>query len=365
MNIIKKFFAAILCVIICTLFVLPVSAQDDATVVTVSTKTAVPGDEIVINIDIDNSPGYMSMAFKITYNSDILTYTGFTEGILNDYEVVDHPSEGYISFVNSEKKNIVANGTILSLGFTVKDGAKAGMHTITLRGNNANSIKGCFSKEGTKAPVPKLVSGGVEVGEDCSNSPHKFGEWTVDVEPKCEEKGLKSHSCTACGHTENEEIDMLGHDFDAEWTVDREATKTTLGIMSRHCKNCDAVTDTLNFDFEEVEDTQINNTEDSKNDKETLKDLENFEDRIDPEIVVPVPEVDTDNQTASDDTSSDIEADADAPSTDDASSEITTDDKPQENNPLIWLAIPLSALVIAVLVLMGVLIIKRKKQVND
>ncbi len=263
-----------------TVICAPMVSADDAPVITVSQKSAVPGDSVAINVDISGNTGIMAMAFGIKYDADAFTFAGFAEGYISEPSISNDAAVGLVRFVSCEDKNVSTNGTIVTVNFTVNDTASPKNHRIRIVNNNYDyygpNLYGCFSKFGEIAVNPAVRAGGIEVGATCSNSPHIFGEWTVDVEPTCTRQGLRSRNCSRCPHIENEFIDPNGHDFEEEWTVDREATKEIAGEMSRHCKNCDKVTDVMLFELEEAEDNDIDNTEDSKNSQEKVENLEDF-----------------------------------------------------------------------------------------
>ena len=105
---------------------------------------------------------------------------------------------------------------------------------------------------------------------------HSYGDWIVDEDPTCTEKGSRHRVCAVCGDTEREEIAPLGHalvhhdakaptctesGYDAydtckrcgystykeipakghsygDWVVDREPTTDEEGEMSRKCSSC-------------------------------------------------------------------------------------------------------------------------------
>ena len=263
-----------------TLICAPLVSADSAPVITVSEKSAVPGDSVAINVDISGNPGIMAMAFGVKYNADAFTFAGFAEGYISGPSVTNDAELGLIRFVSCESGNVSTNGTIVTLNFTVNDTAAPKNHKITIVNNNYDyygaNLKGCFAQRGEIEVNPTATSGSIEVGATCSNSPHIFGKWTVDVEPTCDREGLRSRNCSRCGHIENEFIDPNGHDFEEEWTVDREATEEFAGEMSRHCKNCNKVTDIILFELPEAEDNDIDNSEGSKNEQDKVENLEDF-----------------------------------------------------------------------------------------
>lgn len=268
MNILKKAMCVLFCIsVLLSCFIFPAHAAKitkEGPTVTLPTITAVPGDTVVINVDMSGSPGVMAMTFTVSYDPEVLEYIDYEKGLCNDYTVVDHPDRGYVSFVNCENFNMFFEGTLLSFRFTVKEKAAPGFHEMKIRNirpeKNGDSMTGCFADWNSNKFNPTVVNGGITVGETCSNTAHIFGEWVTAVKPLCETDGVKSRSCTRCGHTQTEKIPMLGdHDYEDFWTVDQEAADGQSGTMSRHCKNCSAVTDKKSFSLSDSEDNGFEN----------------------------------------------------------------------------------------------------------
>ena len=246
-----------------------VAAETRGIKLSVGSVTAVPGDEVAIPIDVTQNDGIMAMTFAISYDTEVLEYKDFNMGIFNDYTVVNHPDEGYVSIVNCEKKDRKYTGNILVLKFSVKDGAAAGSSDVKIVNvypeKYGESLEGCFATWDSLEVKPETSNGSVTVGKTCVNSGHSFGKWIVISEPLCETEGINGRSCTVCGHTETKTVPALGHDYSEDWTVDEAATAETDGSMSRHCKRCDKTTDKVSFkmnipeekDFENAESTVV------------------------------------------------------------------------------------------------------------
>ncbi len=266
----KKVFATVLCVILCFALSFTAWAAPVDTKVTVSSVDAMPGDTVVIDVNISNNPGIMAMAFTVTYDSDDLEYKSYSKGYLSNYTVKNHTDKGHVAFVNVENKNIATDGTIISLTFEVKKASKPGKHPITIANSNrdkhGNKVHNIFSDANQNYIVPTVASGGITVAETCENSGHKYGEWNILQNADCTTTGLKNHTCVRCSYLEEVTIPIT-HDFEAEWTVDKIATPEEDGIMSRHCTKCDAVTDKISFSYEEIGgDDNDDNSSDSSGD---------------------------------------------------------------------------------------------------
>lgn len=64
------------------------------------------------------------------------------------------------------------------------------------------------SREPLESDTVETLPGKDTLATDCT---HRFGAWTVAVEPKCEEKGLRYRLCELCDGREEGEVDATGH----------------------------------------------------------------------------------------------------------------------------------------------------------
>lgn len=69
---------------------------------------------------------------------------------------------------------------------------------------------------------------------------HTWDEGKVTKEATCSETGVKTHTCTRCGGTKNEEIPKTKHDYEEH--VETPATCTSRGVSYYVCKNCGLTT---------------------------------------------------------------------------------------------------------------------------
>ena len=77
---------------------------------------------------------------------------------------------------------------------------------------------------------------------------HSYGDWVLEKDATCTEKGNKYKICATCDKKINEEIPVIGHSYSLEWTTDIEPTCTTTGSKSKHCTVCDEKTDITTID---------------------------------------------------------------------------------------------------------------------
>lgn len=287
----KKFFTLILCMLLFSSAFSISSFAEDGPVITIDcTKTAVPGDTVIVKINASENPGIMAMTFTVSYDKEALTFEKYIVGKWNDYTIVDHPDKGYVSFVNCEIRNRKYNGTIFTLRFTVNDTAKPGEHNFKIMNIHpekyGDALNGCFATKEHTPITATIINGSVNVGKTCSNSGHTFEDFKTTLEPTCIATGLKSRSCSVCGHTESKELEKIEHVYEKDWTVDVVATAEQTGIMSRHCKNCPAVTDKIYYSLEESEENEFENTEEStitSDDWEKLEEIEKENEKIEAE----------------------------------------------------------------------------------
>lgn len=66
---------------------------------------------------------------------------------------------------------------------------------------------------------------------------HSWGEWTVERQSTCTEKGYRWRICNICGLRDEQETKKKDHDW-SKWKVTKEATCSKKGERVRTCKNC-------------------------------------------------------------------------------------------------------------------------------
>ncbi|MBR5472882.1 MAG: hypothetical protein IKU82_02715 [Clostridia bacterium] len=314
----KKIIALTLCLLMCV-FACPVVSAAVTPKIILSNESALPENEVTVDISITGNPGIMAMTFSVVYDKDQFEYVSYSKGFISTPQCKDHSDKGYVSFSVCETSNKSNNGNILSITFKIKKDAKPGKHTITIGNHNyekaGKKIDNCFANSSEEYVVPTVKAGSIYVEGECDLVGHDYGEWKTTTEPSCQSTGLKTRVCAVCGIAE-ENILPISHDFEDDWTVDKAATPEENGIMSRHCKNCDEVTDTITFTYEEVggDEDDTSSEESSSDDK---GDNTSSED------------------TSSDDVSSDdiqVDSSDDSTTSSDASSSDSSSKKPPINN---------------------------------
>ncbi len=87
---------------------------------------------------------------------------------------------------------------------------------------------------------------------------HAYSAWEVTTPPTCEEPGVKTHQCSACGRTETRAVDALGHDWD-EGVVTKPAGYLEEGEILYTCKNDPAHTRTEVIPVRDTGDQSVMN----------------------------------------------------------------------------------------------------------
>jgi len=164
----KKVFSMFLCLIF--VFALVPSNNVSASTapeITVNKSIAKQGETVSATISINNNPGIIAMAFCITYDSEVLEYSGYENGYLSNYNIKDHKDKGWISFVSIEDSDRKENGNMLTLLFKVKDNAITGTYDIGIANNNpekyGESLHNSFADSNEKYIIPTVNKGSVQI----------------------------------------------------------------------------------------------------------------------------------------------------------------------------------------------------------
>lgn len=164
----KKIFSIVLCLIL-VFALIPINnvSASIAPEITINKSIAKQGEIVSATVSIANNPGILAMAFCITYDSDVLEYTGYEEGYLSNYNIKDHKDKGWLSFVSIEDSDLKQNGDMFTLVFKVKSNALPGTYEIGIANNNpekyGESLHNSFADSNEKYIVPNINKGSVQV----------------------------------------------------------------------------------------------------------------------------------------------------------------------------------------------------------
>ena len=248
-----------------------------------SKTTAKAGDEVTITASIKENPGVWTVAAYISYDPAV-----FEQVSKDDSGVITRMSEAADSAGKAvfdlgdvgNVKDVTVTGTIGSVVLKVKADAPAGKTTISIINDesyNASDDEVAFTPasvevtiEGAAPPHTHTLTKTDAVEATCdkegniaywtcsecgkifkdaegkneikmadtvvAKKDHTWDAGAVTKEATCEEKGVKTYTCTVCGKTKTEDIAAKGHSWD-EGTITKEATCEEKGVKTYTCKN--------------------------------------------------------------------------------------------------------------------------------
>jgi len=167
-NTIKKCLSVLLaCLMIMS--IATVAFAENGTL-TVGTATGKAGEDVVIPVTL-NADGVTSGVFKISYDKDVLTYKSATTATFDASSTVDGATAGTVKFAFANESSAVAADTaLITVTFTVKDGAAVGASTVSAVLEAADAehhlkADGFFGANGDAVAVD-ITAGSVMVEED-------------------------------------------------------------------------------------------------------------------------------------------------------------------------------------------------------
>lgn len=163
----KKFISFLLCVLLLTALVIPVSAAGEAFVVTPSTVKVKPGGTITLTVDAGNAaPECVSFAVGIKFDEDnegVFAVTGISPadnpgGFLTGFAVEEAPMGiAALNYEKNQTEDAVAKaptGSVGTITLKVSDNAAEGDYTIKCV---AQTIPDADTSEGTAATVNSVT----------------------------------------------------------------------------------------------------------------------------------------------------------------------------------------------------------------
>lgn len=201
--------------------------------VTVSSCTVERGASASVSFNLEGNPGIWGLKLRISYDHSALTLksvaagTVFESGELTLSENLNKDPYVVVASGNS-LENKTANGTIVTLNFTVNSDAAFKAYPVTVEVSQANNVAG------DKVSI-NSADGSVSV----VNCVHANKTWRVTKAAKCEENGVETQTCTKCGETfGTRAIKATGHQH-TELKNAKAATKTAAGYTGdTYCKDC-------------------------------------------------------------------------------------------------------------------------------
>ena len=193
------------------------------------------GQEVAVVFSVSGNPGFGNCQVALNYNKDVLTYVraeacGVSAGTM---VAGSANSVGIISFAN-----ISGNGEFFKVVFKVADKAPAGTYPVT------GNVTKCMDADG-KTPVTLNVTGGSVTVEIPPCAVHTYGALT-GTEPTCTEDGVKTQTCSECGHVNTVTTPATGHTYGDWEKVDDTNHKKTCAcgdvVTAAHTWNAGEIT---------------------------------------------------------------------------------------------------------------------------
>lgn len=231
----KKVFAAVC--FLCLLFSLgavTAGAQSTNAKITVSSCTAERGDNASISFKLEGNPGIWGLKLRIHYDHSVMTLKSVTTGSVFDKgEFVMSENLDKEPFVvvasGNALENKTANGTIVTLNFTVSSNAVFKVYPVTAEISQVNNVAGeMISIDAADGSVTVV------------NCKHADKQWRVTAEAQCEKSGTEALTCKKCGAAfDTRTVKATGHQH-TEIRNAVAANKTAGGYTGdTYCSDCD------------------------------------------------------------------------------------------------------------------------------
>ena len=224
----KKRVLSVLLIVALFVSCLAFSASAEGTpTLRLSNVSAGRGDEVIVDVIIENNPGVSMLELPIVYDTSRLKYVGYEAGIFTDWTL--GTKAVFVSDANDTR-----NGTILKLKFEVLSEAPYGKTTVTF--SASEMIAACINEGGDEEEVSfSVVDGSITIA--CA---HEWDEGVVTKEPTCAEEGVKTFTCSKCNETRTESMKKAEHSSDGG-KVTKQPTCTEKGVKTYTCKVCGEV----------------------------------------------------------------------------------------------------------------------------
>ncbi|MBQ3087663.1 MAG: leucine-rich repeat protein [Clostridia bacterium] len=220
---------------------------------------------VYVDVYLDNAIGATSWLFDLTFDSDILAFEYWDDGVAvwecgetknnrmtiecGDSNVTERSLKigGYMTQALWTQEDFTADARsskdaqvnpdhahLLSLYFTVENAEAFNAGDVSI------AIEGTVTYSGLVYNSWNYAKGDPEQVSDSVTKVHTEHPWNageVTKEPTCTEKGVKTYTCTLDeSHTYTEEIPTIEHDYKATVTAPTCAEK---GFTTYACSRCD------------------------------------------------------------------------------------------------------------------------------
>ena len=206
---------------------------ENAAKITVSSCTVGKDAAASVSFNLEGNPGIWGLKLRIHYDHSALTLNSVSTGnVYSEDEIIVSEDLGKDPFVvvasGNMLENKTADGTIVTLNFTVNSNAEIKSYPITVEISQANNVAG-------EEISIRTVEGSIAV----VNCNHEDKEWRITTAAKCEEDGIETLACKKCGATfDTRAIQATGHQ-NKEIRNAAAATQTSEGYTGdTYCKDC-------------------------------------------------------------------------------------------------------------------------------
>lgn len=265
---IGSLFCAIIIFINCFAVSVSASEQTGATLAVASTA-AENGDTVSVSLDLKDNSGLWGLKFKVGYDHSVLTLTSVENGeVFADEDVMlpsslDKEEFIYLAYLNRLQNN-TANGTVVTLNFTISEDAEFKPYLITLTVDQAIDVDGedveLTAKDGAISVVRciHVMSSVWEYDEDvhwhncalddCGEiidstiAEHQIVDVPA-VKATCTKNGLtKGKACSVCGYVlEKQQVVKASAHTPVVLPAVKATTERTGLTAGKKCKTCGTI----------------------------------------------------------------------------------------------------------------------------
>ena len=218
----KKLLVMLLALVVCVGMLSVVASAAGSPSLSVSSVSGKAGENVSVDVTLSNNPGIAMLEFDIEYDTECLALVSMTA---NDAVLEDAAAKTRYIWVTSEEGNCSNNGKILTITFTIKEGATG---EAAVKVTNVNC--GNWAEE--------VLSVGTSAGKVTMTCDHVWGEWEVTEAATCAKEGTETRKCSVCEKVETEVIPATGDHVWGDWEVTKEPTCTKKGEKVRTCTVC-------------------------------------------------------------------------------------------------------------------------------
>ena len=210
--------------------------------------SVVAGETVELTLYVSNCPDVSSAAVSVSFSDhfELVSGTWLKTGALTNFDA--NKNKGAIGGLPSPD----INGSLFRLVLKAKTPAAGGQTvsiTVTAKNGSTDVMSATASKSITITCASHTYGDWSSISDSdhqktcsacgqASTQPHSWNSGAVTKPATCEEEGVKTFTCTQCGHNKTESIPMIAHTMDSG-TVTKPATCKEEGVKTFACTACD------------------------------------------------------------------------------------------------------------------------------